>query len=147
VAGFAIGIPMIGTPADWGPNFHGRELRQAVYWGSFLVTFGWLGLAIFLAKAAPTFTAPFSAVGRLALTNYLMHSLICTYIFYGWGLGLFHQLDRTDQWKIVLSIYAFQLLFSPLWLRYFRFGPIEWLWRSATYARWQPLLQSPRPAG
>ena len=143
VAGFAIGIPMIGTPADWGPNFHGDDLRQDVYWGSFLVTLGWLGLAVFLAKALPRLVAPFSAVGRLALTNYLMHSIICTYIFYGWGLGLFHQLDRVAQWKIVLGIYAFQFIFSPLWLRYFRFGPIEWLWRSATYARWQPMLKSP----
>ena len=146
LAGFAVGVPMIGNAIEWGPNFHGDDVRNDVYIGSLLVTFGWLGLAVFLAKALPLLVAPFSAVGRLALTNYLMHSLICTYIFYGWGLGLFHQLDRVGQWKIVLSIFAFQLIFSPFWLRYFRFGPVEWLWRSATYARWQPMFKSPRPA-
>jgi uncharacterized protein len=83
----------------------------------------------------------------MALTNYLMQSVICTTLFYGWGFGLFGTLNRTPLAGIVLAIWVFQLLFSPLWLRFFRFGPAEWLWRSLTYWRLQPLCPMVEPAG
>ena len=79
------------------------------------------------------------AVGRMALTNYLMQSVICTTLFYGWGFGLFATLNRTALAGVVLAIWVFQLLISPIWLRFYRFGPAEWLWRSLTYWRWQPM--------
>ncbi len=74
-------------------------------------------------------------------TNYLMQTIICTTLFYGHGLGLYGYVERTGQLYITLAIWTLQLLWSPLWLRYFRFGPFEWLWRSATYFRLQPLLR------
>lgn len=80
-----------------------------------------------------------AAVGRMALTNYLMQTLICIAIFYGFGLGLFGAVGRGGQWIVVLAVWAFQLLISPWWLTHFRFGPFEWLWRSMTYLRWQPM--------
>ena len=75
---------------------------------------------------------------RLALTNYLMHSLICTTIFYGYGLGLFGTVNRTGLVGVVLAIWVLQLIVSPIWLAHFRFGPAEWVWRSLTYWRLQP---------
>jgi uncharacterized protein len=75
----------------------------------------------------------------MALSNYLLHTLIATTIFYGHGFGLFGSVDRTGQVIIVFAIWAFQLVWSPIWLRYFRFGPAEWLWRSLTYWRVQPM--------
>lgn len=85
-----------------------------------------------------------AAVGRTALTNYLLQTIIAVAIFYGHGLGLFGSVERTGQMLVVLAIWASQLLVSPLWLRYFRFGPFEWLWRSLTYWRLQPLRVTAR---
>lgn len=77
--------------------------------------------------------------GRMALTNYLMQSLVCTWIFYGYGLGYFEQLPRAWQPVFALALFGVQVLVSHLWLSRFRFGPMEWLWRSATYLKPQPL--------
>ena len=82
---------------------------------------------------------PFAAVGRMALTNYVMHTVICMTLFGGFGLGWFGQLARHQLYYIVAAIWTLQLVVSPLWLRRFRFGPLEWLWRSLTFARRLPL--------
>lgn len=87
-----------------------------------------------------------AAVGRMALTNYLMHSIVCTFIFYGHGLGLYGFVERTGQLGIVAGVWAVQLIVSPLWLRFFRFGPAEWLWRTLAYGRLQPVLSDPAVA-
>ena len=79
-------------------------------------------------------------VGRMALTNYLSHSLICLMIFSGAGLGLVGQLDRWMLYLVVLAIWVFQLFFSHWWLTRFRFGPVEWLWRALTYGQ-RPSMQ------
>ena len=71
--------------------------------------------------------------GGWRLTNYLTHSIVCTTLFYGYGFGLFGPINRTGLAAIVLTIWVAQLLISPIWLKYFRFGPAEWLWRSLTY--------------
>lgn len=81
----------------------------------------------------------FSPVGQLALTNYVMQSLICVFIFTGYGLGLIAKVGPAQLMMIGLAIYVFQLIFSHVWIKYFRFGPLEWLWRSGTYGKWQPL--------
>ena len=87
--------------------------------------------------------APLAAVGRMALTNYLLQTLICTTLFYSYGFGLFGKVGPA--WGVLLSIaiYAIQVPISVLWLRRFRFGPLEWLWRSLTYLRWQPMQARP----
>ena len=84
-------------------------------------------------------TARLAAVGRTALSNYLVHSIICTTIFYGYGLGLFGKLERLVLLGIVVAVWIVQLMISPVWLKHFRFGPFEWLWRSLTYGKWQPV--------
>ena len=78
------------------------------------------------------------AVGQMALTNYVMQSIICTLVFFGYGLNWFAELQFYQLFFVVLGIWALQILVSPLWLRAFQFGPLEWLWRSLTYARLQP---------
>lgn len=77
--------------------------------------------------------------GRMALTHYLLQSIVCTLIFYGYGLGYFEQLPRAWQVPFVLVLYALQVALSHWWLRRFRFGPAEWLWRTLTYLRLQPM--------
>ncbi len=90
-----------------------------------------------------------AAVGRMALTNYVMHSVICMFIFYSFGFGLFGKLQRYELYYVVAGIWVFQIIASPIWLHYFRFGPLEWLWRSLTYRKLQPMRKSklaPQPA-
>jgi uncharacterized protein len=74
----------------------------------------------------------------MAFTNYLLQTLICTTIFYGHGFGLYARVERTGQILIVFAVWVVVVIFSGLWLRSFRFGPFEWLWRSLTYRKRQP---------
>jgi uncharacterized protein len=84
-------------------------------------------------------------MGRMALTNYLMHSLILTTLFYGYGFAQFGRISRAPQMLLVVAIIAFQALFSRWWLSRFQYGPLEWLWRSITYWQWQR-LRLPAPS-
>ncbi|HZH42896.1 MAG TPA: DUF418 domain-containing protein [Lysobacter sp.] len=77
--------------------------------------------------------------GRMALTNYLLQSLVGTWVFYGYGLDFFQQLPRAWQPLFVLTVFVAQVAFSRWWLQRFRFGPMEWLWRGLTYGRLPPL--------
>ncbi len=79
------------------------------------------------------------AVGRMALTNYLTHTVVFIFIFYGFGLGLFGTVDRLGQIWFVFGMWGLQLVISPLWMKRFRFGPVEWLWRTLTYGKKQPM--------
>jgi uncharacterized protein len=81
----------------------------------------------------------FSATGQMALTNYLAQSTICLFLFTGAGLGWFGQLQRYQLYYVVMSIWLVELIWSPLWLAHFRFGPMEWLWRSLTRWEKQPM--------
>lgn len=116
---------------------------QFNYWGSLLMAFAYISAIILLVQSGKLkpVTQRFAAIGRMALSNYLSQTLICTFIFYGFGLGLFGQVNRSGQLLIVLGVWALQLIVSPLWLKYFRFGIFEWLWRSATYAKIQVLVK------
>ena len=82
---------------------------------------------------------PLAAAGRMALTNYLLQSLIGTTLFYGYGLGLAGQMGRLGTMATALLIFAVQTYLSVLWLKRFRYGPMEWLWRSLTYRSRQPM--------
>lgn len=121
---------------------------QFNYWGSLIVSMGWIGLVMLVCQrsALTALTRPFAAVGQMAFTNYILQTVICTTIFYGHGFGLFGQVERTGQVAIVAGVWVFQLLVSPVWLRYFLFGPLEWLWRSLTYLQWQPFRRLPLSA-
>lgn len=86
---------------------------------------------------------PFAAVGRMALSNYILQSVVCVFLFYGGlgGLGWIGEFNNAAILGICFAIFAAQLVISPLWLMVFRFGPLEWLWRSLTYWRPQPMLR------
>jgi uncharacterized protein len=66
--------------------------------------------------------------------------------FYGYGLGYYARLSFVELYYVVAAVWLFQLIFSAVWLRYFRFGPLEWLWRSLTYWKWQPMRLTTEPA-
>ncbi|RAJ10691.1 uncharacterized protein LX64_00297 [Chitinophaga skermanii] len=83
-----------------------------------------------------------AAVGQMAFTNYLMQAIIGNFIFFGYGLRWFGALPRTDIYLVAMGIWVFQIIFSVLWLRKFKFGPFEWAWRSLTYWKRQPMLKS-----
>jgi uncharacterized protein len=99
-------------------------------------------LALRLRPVAATAT-PFAAAGQMALTNYLTQSVVLSLLFYGYGLGLYHRLGSAPAALLGLGLYAGQLLLSWAWLRWYRFGPVEWLWRSLTYGRLQPIRRTP----
>jgi len=84
-----------------------------------------------------------SALGRMAFTNYILQSIIGTLVFFGYGLGMYGQVDRTFLAMLTLAVWTFQILLSLWWLGRFRFGPLEWLWRSLTYRRLQPFRITP----
>ncbi len=143
----ALAVPVImygvrrNVEAGWDITysfFHGTHYNL---WASIFVALGWVGLVMLACKsgAIRPLTRPLADVGRMALTCYLMQTIICTTIFYGHGFGFFGKLERWQQLLIVLAVWAFLLVAAPLWLRYFRFGPFEWLWRSLTYWKVQPM--------
>jgi uncharacterized protein len=96
-------------------------------------------------KPSLCFLPPLAAVGRMALTNYLGQSLVATTIFYGYGLGLAGTVGRLGTIGVAVMIFAAQVVFSTIWLKVFRYGPMEWLWRSLTYRARQPMLRERSP--
>jgi len=111
------------------------------YIGSLFVAGGYICLIALFARCncLAWLKGALSSVGQMALTNYLMQSLICTTIFYGHGLGWFGYVSRTQQFGIVVCVLVLQLIWSPIWLSRFHFGPFEWLWRSLVYWQRQPM--------
>ena len=96
---------------------------------------GYIGLVIWCYKKGifKKIQNRLQAAGRMAFTNYIGMSVICTFIFNGHGLGLFGMFDRLQQFLIVISVWVLILILSPLVLKNYRFGPLEWLWRKLTY--------------
>src|SRR6185503_13760528 len=101
--------------------------------------YGAVGLWIATGERTKMGLAPFAAIGRMAFTNYVVQSVIFGFIFFGYGLGLFGRTGAASALLIVVAVYGLQILFSAFWLRRFRFGPIEWLWRSLMYNRKQAM--------
>ena len=154
--GYGIGIPL----GSWVVHF-GHDM--VVNYGRFLddnwvapfpftydirrvsMVFGHIGLIMLLFRTG-IFNWLFrsiAAVGQMALTNYVSHTLICTLIFNGYGLGYFGRFQYYQLFYFVPGIWLFNLIFSTIWLKYFQFGPIEWLWRSLTYWKKQPFKKIP----
>ncbi len=104
---------------------------------SVVVAMGWISAVMLLCRASWSrlFTTPLAAAGRMALTNYLAQTLICTTLFYGHGFGWFGTVDYAGQLAIVSIIWAMQLAWSTWWMNRFRYGPAEWMWRFLTYGR------------
>ncbi|MEM6692668.1 MAG: DUF418 domain-containing protein [Planctomycetota bacterium] len=150
VIGFGVGLPL----AAWGIYDHALYDWEMVrgmgvgslfnYFGSLFAAFGWIGVVMLACRddVMPGLRHRIGAVGQLAFTNYIMHSVVCTMIYNGHGFGLFGYVDRIWQQVLAVAIFVFQLWYSPLWLQRFRFGPLEWLWRSLTYWQRQPFRRA-----
>lgn len=150
VLGITMGtfISMIGVflnfENDWAMRFSMFLGRHFNYIGSVLTALGYIGILMLISKSLHLsiyLKKTLAAVGRMAFSNYILQTLICTTIFYGHGFGYFGTMGRIAQLTIVVSIWLFLMLFSLLWLKKFRFGPLEWAWRSLTYWKIQPLLR------
>jgi uncharacterized protein len=147
ILGFSIGLPLItigifrNFSHNWLFDYSMFLGYQYNYWGSLCIAAAYIGIIMLIAQSPRCyrFTRPLVAVGRTAFSNYILHTIICTTIFYGHGLGLFGQLERIHQIAIVCGVWITQLILSSIWLKYFNFGPLEWLWRGLTYWKFQPL--------
>lgn len=141
-AAFLIGLPLMlwsawthPTHSFSGISFGGAAAQTAAQIANLLMCLGYFS-AIVLLMQRPAWRARLGWVapaGRMALTNYLMQSIICTLVFYHYGLGFFEQLPRLWQPLFVLAVFVAQVLLSRWWLSKFRYGPMEWLWRWLTY--------------
>jgi uncharacterized protein len=100
-----------------------------------------IGWALVIPSLAGFFKL-FAPLGRMAFTNYILQSLIFGWIFFGYGLGQFGQMRVSSAFLLGIAVYIAQMIGSTLWLRQFRFGPLEWLWRSLMYGQSQPMLRS-----
>jgi uncharacterized protein len=156
--GWAYGLMILvgyglGLPLNWyeTATFAGSGFSLVTFYqvsvtydaGRLLMVTGHLGVVMLLCRSGllPWLRASLAAVGRMALTNYLLQTVITTTLFV--GFAQFGQWQRYQLYVLVLAIWLFQLLLSPLWLRRFHFGPMEWVWRSLTYQRTQPFARPP----
>ena len=142
-----LSIPLAAKMMTWRHGW--REMvRAGVYeLPLFLLALGYFaGMLLPLQRARwQRWLAPLAPMGRMALTNYLGQSLVCTWIFNGHGLGLYGKLTPAAFMLGGVALYGAQIAFSRWWLGRFRFGPAEWLWRSMTYGRLHPLRLQPLP--
>jgi uncharacterized protein len=104
-----------------------------------------LFMLIYRSRIVPWLMKALANVGQMAFSNYLMQSILCTLFFHGYGLGYYNKLAFHQLYYVVGCVWAFQLIFSSIWLRYFRFGPFEWAWRSLTYGKKQPMRVRSEP--
>jgi uncharacterized protein len=145
--GFGGGVLLIAlglwrsVATKWDPLDYMMVSQELRYWGNFLVALGWTALVMLLCQRGWQLR-PIAAVGRMALSNYLLQTLICTTLFYGHGFGLFGEIERSGQFLIVLGVWAFQLLASSAWLGCFALGPMEWVLRWLIYGRRPRFLRS-----
>lgn len=158
LVGLGVGLPIVayGIVQNFAHGWTFAYSRFGIgyqynYWASLLVSLGYVGGVMLVVQAGiwSWLTNALAAVGRMALSNYLLHTFIATTIFYGHGLGLFGSVNRVGQILIVFAIWGLQLVISPWWLARFRFGPLEWIWRVLTYWQPQPLRRkttAPRTA-
>ena len=154
-------VALVATPVGLGLALIGAlELDRVAYamparaaidlWnyaGAVFASIGYAATLIWIVKreAMPGLRRRLAAVGQMALTNYLFHSITASVLFLGWGFGLAGRFDYAAQLIIVAVIWMVQLIVSPIWLQNFQYGPAEWLWRTLTYGRMQPMRQDTRP--
>jgi uncharacterized protein len=144
--GFGLGIPIVVLGVvlhfqhQWAYDYSFFQGIQLNYWGSVMVAAGYIALVMRMVQSGrfTKLSSALAATGRVAFTCYILQTVICTTIFYGHGLGLYGKVDRLGQALLVVAISVLQLVLAPLYLKKFRFGPLEWLWRTLTYWRIQP---------
>ncbi|MEA2080811.1 MAG: DUF418 domain-containing protein [Pseudomonadota bacterium] len=148
IAFFGIGIGLavhawlnLGLYKHYLDPTHSEYYLIFINLGRLPFVLGYLSLIIFLfrTEALNCIGDWMVAAGRMALSNYMIQSIIGAFVFYGFGLALFNQLTRLDIALVIVLVWIFQIIFSVIWMKLFYYGPFEWLWRSLTYWRAQPL--------
>ncbi len=147
LAGFGVGLPMglislyQYTAHDWSAIYSLFNGRIPNHIATPFIVSGYIALIMLWSRSnqLAKLRDRLAAVGRMALTNYIGQSIIGTFIFYGFGLGLFGYLNRVEQFLIILLIWVFQFMFSSWWLSRYQYGPLEWVWRILSHRCWQPL--------
>jgi uncharacterized protein len=116
--------------------------------GRLSIALAHVGVLMLLVKGGimTWLTRSLGAIGQMALSSYLTHSIVCSTIFCGYGFAMYGRLERYQLYYIVGSLWIFQMIVSPIWLRHFHFGPAEWAWRSLTYWQKQPMRKVARQA-
>ncbi len=150
LAALVIGVLVIsyGVYHDFASHWSFRYAffvgSQFNYWGSLAVAWSWICGVMILCKTAASrpWAAKLALLGRMAFSNYILETIICTTIFYGSGFGKFARFDRLQGALVVLAVWIFLFTLSQVWFRYYYSGPLEWLWRSLTYWRRQPFRRS-----
>lgn len=141
---FGLAIIAIGNEANFAAEWSLESMflgAQYNYWGSLAVAYSYIAFLLLFCRSTSLKGVKnvLANVGKMALTNYLLHSFICGFIFFGWGLGYYGTFERTEQIMVVMGVWIFQLWFSTFWMNRFKFGPFEWLWRISTYGKLQAL--------
>jgi uncharacterized protein len=149
IIGGSIGIPLqvfyvygyLQTSNLQFPDFTSLVVNFSHIIGGFFLSLFYISSIVLLVSKGKLhgFLKYLSPVGRMALTNYLLHSIICTSIFYGFGLGMLGQIAHLQGIFLTIAIFILQIPFSWYWLKTSRYGPMEWLWRSLTYGKLQPM--------
>jgi uncharacterized protein len=144
--GYGIGIPVNSYTAwliirsNFDPALH--AFANSTYdIGRLSIALGHLGMVMIFCQRGwlRGLLSRLGAIGQMAFSNYILQSVICAFVFTGYGFGLYGRLQRYELYYVVAAVWVLQLIASPLWLRYYRFGPLEWAWRSLTYWKRQPL--------
>jgi uncharacterized protein len=143
IAGVCLPLSAVATWQTWRAGF-GPVVPAISYTNPLSragLTLAYAAGVLLVCKYAvwPGLHTRLAAVGKMAFSNYIAHSLVYGFVFYGYGLGLFDRLQRYQLYFVVLGMWGFSLIWSPLWLRKYRFGPLEWAWRSLTYWKRQPM--------
>jgi uncharacterized protein len=147
IVGFLTGLPLIicgvvqNFKREWFYDYSMWFGSQFNYWGSLGISLAYISIIMLICKRGTLtgFRRMVGLVGRTAFSNYLFQSLICTFVFYGYGLGLYGKVERWHQILVVFGVWTIQLVGTGLWMKKYRFGPAEWLWRSFTYWKIQPI--------
>jgi uncharacterized protein len=153
-----ISIP-VGLALSWHGAMELDRIRYAMpqrilvdlwnYAGAIPASVGYASLIILAVKrdVVHGLRGRLAAVGQMALSNYLLHSVVTSIVFLGWGFGFVGRLDYAEQLLFVAAFWVCQLVISPVWLARYRFGPVEWLWRSLTYWQRQPMRRDTPRSG
>ena len=151
IIGLVVGLPLsyLFVTNDVNHQFNWYEIARSKKFEfyelqRFVHSIGIFGLIMLMYKSG-WFNWLFNLlrpVGQMAFTNYMMQSIMCGIFFYGVGLGYFGKLEIHQLYYVVGIVWIMEIIWSHIWLRYFRFGPLEWLWRSLTYWKKQPMRRS-----
>ncbi len=156
IMGLIIGLPANYLLANYISNFEGDywNLKRNGFYQTLAYAIGVAPLALayvalfmiaFQKRSGKRILSILAPVGKMAFTNYIMQSFIGYFVFQPAGLGYFGQVGPVYYTLLGLIVFAMQIIISTAWLSYFHYGPIEWLWRSATYRKWQTMRREPAP--